>query len=104
MMVLLGHIQEPPAPLSARAPAAVPHALKLCIMDCLAKSPEHRPQNARALLARLAAAEAELQPDEVWTDERAQAWWQQFQPSTRPSQAVGLTPSPNAQIRIADAR
>jgi serine/threonine protein kinase len=104
MMLLLAHIQEPPPSLDARAPTAVPHALKLCVMDCLAKSPEHRPQNARTLLQRLLAAERELLPEEVWTDERAQSWWQQHQPSTRVSQSIGLTPSPNAQIRIADAR
>ena len=104
MMLLLAHIQEPPPPLDTRTPGAVPHALKLCVMDCLAKSPEHRPQSARALLARLLEAERELLPDEQWTDERAQAWWQQYQPSTRTSQSIGLTPSPNAQIRIADAR
>ena len=104
MMLLLAHIQEPPPPLDTRTPGAVPHALKLCVMDCLAKSPEHRPQTARALLARLTEAERELLPDERWTDERAQAWWQLYQPSTRSSQSIGLTPSPNAQIRIADAR
>ncbi len=104
MMLLLAHIQEPPAPLDQRAPGGVPRALKLCIMDCLAKSPDHRPQTARDLLARLAAAEAELAADEIWTEERAHAWWQKFQPATRPSHpSAALTPSPNKQLRIADA-
>jgi hypothetical protein len=80
----------------------VPHGLKLCILDCLAKSPDHRPQDARALLARLVDAERQLEPDQVWTEERAQAWWHKFQPATRASQPAGLTPSPNAQVRIAD--
>jgi serine/threonine protein kinase len=103
MMLLLAHIQEPPVPLEARAPRSVPHALKLCVMDCLAKSAEHRPQSARALLARLAEAERELSADDVWSDERAHAWWQKHQPLTRASSPTGLTPSPNGQVRIADA-
>jgi serine/threonine protein kinase len=102
MMLLLAHIQDPPAPLAQRAPEPVPHALELCIMDCLAKSAEQRPQTARALLARLADAERELSPDEIWTDERAQAWWQKHQPLARTS-TPDVTPSPIAQIRIADA-
>ena len=103
MMLLLAHIQEPPTPVDQRAPGTVPHALKLCIMDCLAKSADHRPQTARELLGRLIAAEAELAPDEVWTDDRAQAWWQKFQPATRASHpSAALTPSPNKQLRIAD--
>ncbi len=102
LLLLLAHIQEPPAPLDQRAPG-VPRALKLCIMDCLAKSPDHRPQTARDLLVRLTAAELELSADEVWTEERAHAWWQKFQPPTLPSHPSTLTPSPNAQMRIAHA-
>ncbi|HEX2876812.1 MAG TPA: serine/threonine protein kinase [Polyangiaceae bacterium] len=102
MMTLLAHIQEPAPSLDETVVGGVPHGLKLCIMDCLAKSPDHRPQDARALLDRLAEAERQLEPNQVWTEERAQAWWQKFQPATRASQPAGLTPSPNAQVRIAD--
>jgi serine/threonine protein kinase len=103
MMLLIAHIQEPPILPEQLAPNGVPRALQRCIMDCLAKSPEHRPQTARALLVRLAAAEQELAPDEVWTDERAQAWWQKHQPPRRPSHPAAGTPSPGGQLRIADA-
>ena len=102
MMTLLAHIQEPPPSLDETVVGGVPRALKLCIVDCLAKSPDQRPQDARALLARLTEAERELEPDQVWTEERALAWWQKYQPSARPSNPAGLTPSPNAQVRIAD--
>jgi hypothetical protein len=81
----------------------VPRALELCILDCLAKSPEHRPQTARELLVRLAAAEQELSPNEVWTDERAHAWWQKNQPPAHSSHPAAGTPSPPGQLRIADA-
>jgi serine/threonine protein kinase len=102
MLTLLAHIQEPPPSLDEMVVGGVPHGLKLCIVDCLAKSPDHRPQDARALLTRLVEAERQLEPDQVWTEERAQAWWQKYQPATRPSSPAGLTPSPNAQVRIAD--
>jgi serine/threonine protein kinase len=101
MLLLVAHINEPPPPLDLYV--VIPQALKLCLMDCLAKSVDQRPQHARALLARLVAAEAELAPDDVWNDERAQAWWQRHQPPAHSSPPSGLTPSPQTQIRIADA-
>jgi serine/threonine-protein kinase len=103
MMLLIAHIKEPPPALEQYAPG-VPRGLKRCIMDCLAKSPEHRPQTARDLLRRLAEAEAELPADEVWTEARAHAWWERHQPARRPSLPQGPTPPPPAELRIADAR
>jgi serine/threonine protein kinase len=102
MQLLLAHIQEPPPPLETYAPDPVPHGLKLAIMDCLAKSPEHRPQTAADLFRRLTEAERELPADEQWTDQRAHDWWRRFQPKARVSLASALTPP--AQIRIADAK
>ncbi|HYP89560.1 MAG TPA: hypothetical protein VEQ59_15435, partial [Polyangiaceae bacterium] len=98
MMLLIAHINEPPPAL-----ADVPRELGLCIRDCLAKSPDHRPQTARDLLERLREAERALPSSERWTDEHAQAWWQQHQPLDRTSSPVALTPSPQGQLRIADA-
>jgi len=103
MMILIAHIKEPPPSLAEHAPG-VPHALERCIMDCLAKSPDQRPQTARDLLRRLAEAEAELQPSQIWSEARAHAWWQLYQPAARSSLSQGLTPSPQAQLRIADVR
>jgi len=103
MMLLIAHINEPPPPLDSRAVASVPRGLEQCITACLAKSPDLRPQTARELLARLSKAERELSPEQRWTDERAQAWWQRHQPRVGSSSPSGLTPSPRAQRRIADA-
>jgi serine/threonine protein kinase len=102
MQLLLAHIQEPPPPLETYAPDPVPQGLKLAIMACLAKSSEHRPQTAGDLYRKLAEAERELPPDEVWTEERARAWWQKFQPKPRASLASALATPP--QIRIIDAK
>lgn len=102
MMTLIAHINEPPVSVEQRATCVVPHALKLCVMDCLAKSPEHRPQTARALLERLRAAEQELPAEERWTEQRAQAWWREHRPATRASVPVDLSPSPPGELRIGD--
>jgi serine/threonine protein kinase len=105
MQILLAHIQEPPPSLQTCAPQAVAPGLERAILDCLAKSPEHRPQDARELLRRLMAAERELPPDEVWTEERAHGWWAQHQPPPplRASSSSGLASETEA-LRIADAQ
>jgi len=103
MMLLIAHINEPPVSVELRCAGTVPRGLRLCIMDCLAKSPEHRPQTARALLERLHQAEQELPEAERWSEAQAQAWWQTHRPSTRTSLPVNLTPSPPGDLRIADA-
>ncbi|HKY40334.1 MAG TPA: serine/threonine protein kinase [Polyangiaceae bacterium] len=102
MLWLLAHIQESPISLDEAAPKSVPPALKLAILDSLNKKPEQRP-SARELWRKLADAERELAPQQVWTDEQAQAWWRQHQPQTKPSMPSGLTPSPASLLRIADA-
>jgi serine/threonine protein kinase len=105
MQILLAHIQEPPPSLDSYAPETVAHGLKLAILDCLAKSPEHRPQDARELLRRLTAAERELPADQVWTEERAHGWWAQHQPPPplRVSHSSGSASAAD-QLRIADVR
>jgi eukaryotic-like serine/threonine-protein kinase len=101
MQLLLAHIQEPPPAIETHAPEGVPRGLKVAILSCLAKSPEHRPQTARDLWSSLAEAERELAPEELWTEERAHAWWRLHQPPLRVSAAAsGTAPQP---LRIADA-
>jgi eukaryotic-like serine/threonine-protein kinase len=100
MQLLLAHIQEPPPPIETYAPEGVAPGLKLAILDCLAKSPEHRPQTARDLLRKLVEAERELAPDQVWTEDRARGWWQKHQPPVRAS-LPGSGSAPE-QLRIAD--
>lgn len=51
----MSQVQEPPPPL----PADVPEHLALVIEDCLAKDPEARPPNARAVALRLGLGDNE---------------------------------------------
>lgn len=53
--IALCHVQEPPPPL----PDDVPEDLALVIEDCLAKDPELRPPNARAVALRLGLGDNE---------------------------------------------
>ena len=103
MQTLLAHIQEAPPALEQHLKAPVPRGLRLAILDCLAKSPDHRPQTARDLWRLLVEAERELSAEETWNDERAHAWWREHQPPVKVSNPSGLTPSPREVLHIAHA-
>jgi serine/threonine-protein kinase len=64
------HIQEQPAPLSARTQAPVVPALERVVLACLAKRPDERPASAAELDRML--AESGVGP---WTEADARAWW-----------------------------
>jgi serine/threonine-protein kinase len=65
------HASTAPVPPSKRVAAPVPPGLERVLLDCLAKEPAMRPENARALDARLAAIDL----PEPWTRELAERWW-----------------------------
>ncbi len=78
------HTSTPPVPPSARVSTPVPADLERVLLDCLAKDPADRPEGARILEARLAAAAAD-----PWTFEDAERWWARHAPaagSFRPHQ------------------
>ena len=70
--VLAKHLDEAPIPPSQRVATEIPRELEDLILACLAKRPEDRPQNARALAARLAALAVSF----PWTDEEARQLWE----------------------------
>jgi serine/threonine-protein kinase len=75
--LLFKHAQSPPTPASARIDASIPAELDRLVLGCLAKDPADRPQSARELSSRL----AEVQGADVWTQDRARAWWATHQPN-----------------------
>jgi predicted Ser/Thr protein kinase len=79
------HLHTPPVPPSQLA-RGIPPALEAVVLACLAKSPAERPQDARALHARLAAAQAEVH----WSRAEAEAWWSERRARGAP---VAATPS-----------
>jgi serine/threonine-protein kinase len=76
MAVFVHHAQTPPAAPSTSSELPIPPALDQLILECLSKSPDHRPQSARALAQRL----AEISVPNPWTEERAREWWQTHRP------------------------
>jgi serine/threonine-protein kinase len=72
--VLRAHVFDPiPSLRHKMGKRWLPIELERLITKCLAKSPEERPEDARALAKELAAIE--IPPDELWTDTHAQMWW-----------------------------
>jgi len=61
---------KPPAP-SSRTDAPVPAALDELLLECLAKQPEQRPADAKALIDRLRA----IPLNATWAVVDAEAWW-----------------------------
>jgi len=77
MQVLVNHVSTAPPPPSARV-AAVPAWLDALVLECLAKTPDLRPPDADAILARLDAHGGDL----TWTNTEALAWWLAHVPQT----------------------
>ncbi len=69
--VMSKHMHEAPEPPSKRAKQPIPPELDAIVLRCLAKAPEDRPANARALAEQLAAVPV-ARP---WTEARAAQWW-----------------------------
>ena len=71
--MMMAHITEPPPDITTLTANYVPVELAALLEQCLAKKPERRPNDARALSAALKAIF--IPPTEQWTDAQAQAWW-----------------------------
>ena len=77
--LLVHHAHTEPVPPSSRVEIAIPAELDALVMSCLAKNPADRPQSARELSQRL----ERVSGLDVWTDERARAWWNLHRPTAR---------------------
>jgi serine/threonine protein kinase len=71
--VLRAHVFDPIPSLRHKMRGWLPVELEQLITKCLAKRPEERPEDARALAKALAAIE--IPAEHQWTDTHAQMWW-----------------------------
>jgi len=78
--MMLQHIQTQPSPPSRFAEVSVPPELDRLILQCLAKNPEDRPQDAGHLASML----RESCLGDPWTKEKAAQWWDIHLPSAAP--------------------
>jgi eukaryotic-like serine/threonine-protein kinase len=96
------HAQEPVPDLRARMRGWLPVGLESLVLACLAKHPNKRPRDARAMIAALRAIAI---PDEhAWDDDRAAAWWREHRPA--PPTAVSTDSLPRTivpQLAVRDA-
>jgi serine/threonine-protein kinase len=71
MTVLLHHVQEAPAPPSARTEQSIPADVDDLVLACLRKDPARRPASAEAVLQMI----ARLDFSDRWHPAAAGAWW-----------------------------
>ncbi len=86
------HVTDPVPDLRAVVRGWLPEELERIVLACLAKDPEHRPHDARALADELGAIAI---PDEhAWTRPKAIAWWQSLrtQATAAPEAATAAAP------------
>jgi serine/threonine-protein kinase len=81
----LAHVNDQPAPPSARSPFQIPAGLEALILQCLAKDPAERPASAVDLANRLAGTA----PQDAWTADAAHAWWDQHRINERKGSGGG---------------
>jgi len=72
------HIYEPVPALAERMKSWCPPELESVIRACLAKEIDQRPRDARELSRMLRAIP--IPAEQVWTVDRARAWWVAYQP------------------------
>ncbi|HEX7704723.1 MAG TPA: serine/threonine protein kinase [Kofleriaceae bacterium] len=80
------HAEEPIPALRPCVRGWLPEGLERLVVALLAKDPNDRPKDARAVI--IALREIAIDPDHAWTEARAQAWWLTNKPlekRTRPS-------------------
>jgi serine/threonine-protein kinase len=98
------HLHTTPAPPSTRTANAVPPDLEAVILQCLRKTPQERPRDARALRQALEHCTLARR----WTVEAATAWWRAFRASQEPEPRAtaadhvsGLTITVDVDDRVA---
>ncbi len=71
------HVRDDPSPPSHRTELEIPPSLDRLILSCLEKKPDRRPASASELCHQLMACEM----TQLWTEERAERWWQAHLPN-----------------------
>ncbi|HTL37694.1 MAG TPA: serine/threonine-protein kinase, partial [Kofleriaceae bacterium] len=87
---MMAHVTDPVPELRPLVKGWLPNALEKLVYALLAKDPDDRPRDARALIAQLRAIE--VPREHAWTDAAALAWWN----NTRPTAKVATSEAPTA--------
>ena len=81
------HALEPIPELRPRVRGWLPIGREVLVVALLAKRPEDRPRDARAVIEALRAIE--IPAHEAWTEVRAQAWWAEYKPAEKQTKPTG---------------
>jgi serine/threonine protein kinase len=97
--VIRAHALDPVPALRPLVAGWLPRELEELILRCLAKSPQERPADTRALLRELRAIP--IPPEHAWTDEAARAWWAKHQ---QPTDEAPPMPGPSIERMLVPQR
>ena len=84
---LRSHALEPIPDLRGRVRGWLPVGLETLVVALLAKRPEDRPRDARAVIESLRSID--VPPDHAWTEVRALAWWLEHKPPEKQTKPTG---------------
>ena len=84
---LRSHALEPIPDLRGRVRGWLPLGLETLVVALLAKRPEDRPRDARAVIESLRSID--VPPDHAWTEVRAQMWWLEHKPPEKQTKPTG---------------
>jgi serine/threonine-protein kinase len=93
---MLRHIQSEPVPPSQVSELEIPEQLDRIILQCLAKKPEDRPNDAILLSCALDSVPVR----EKWSARRAEEWWDTHHPAPAPLTELH-PPTPEATLHAA---
>jgi serine/threonine protein kinase len=91
------HLREPVPPLRPLVHDWLPDGLEKLVIACLAKRPQERPDDARAMIAALRAIE--IPGGQAWSERDAHAWWQRHRPIEE-KPALAITEEQRAAARV----
>jgi serine/threonine protein kinase len=92
------HVKEPVPELRPRMSGWIPEELEQLVLSMLAKSPDQRPADARALMAALRAVP--IPAEHAWTDADALAWWNRTRPTAPPKSADAPTAAEGHRLLV----
>jgi serine/threonine protein kinase len=89
------HLHTEPVAPSRRTSHRIPADLEALVLRCLRKTPQQRPQSARAL--RDALRHCVVQP---WTNDDATSWWRTFRMKERTSEVRSSESEPAVTVDV----
>jgi serine/threonine protein kinase len=95
---MMAHVTDPVPALRPLVKGWLPPGLEGLVLAMLAKDPDDRPPDARALIAQLRAIE--IPSEHAWTDASALAWWNQTRPTAKVASSEAATAAMSPMLLV----